>query len=141
MSECVFCHHDGGILLSRNDLFRVVLVDDESYPGFIRLILNSHVKEATDISLADNLRIMEALYTIEQTMRSILNPDKINLASFGNMTPHLHWHIIPRFANDCHFPNPIWGEVVNPAYQVSVELVSQLPLLSTQISKNLTIIK
>jgi diadenosine tetraphosphate (Ap4A) HIT family hydrolase len=36
-------------------------------------------------------------------------PDKINLASLGNVVPHLHWHVIPRFADDPHFPNPVWG--------------------------------
>ncbi|HXD50505.1 MAG TPA: HIT domain-containing protein, partial [Burkholderiales bacterium] len=40
---------------------------------------------------------------------------KINLAAFGNMTPHLHWHVIPRNADDAHFPNPIWGERQRPA--------------------------
>ena len=36
-------------------------------------------------------------------------PDKVNLASLGNVVPHLHWHVIPRFADDPHFPNPVWG--------------------------------
>jgi diadenosine tetraphosphate (Ap4A) HIT family hydrolase len=36
-------------------------------------------------------------------------PDKINLASLGNVVPHLHWHVIPRFSDDPHFPNPVWG--------------------------------
>jgi diadenosine tetraphosphate (Ap4A) HIT family hydrolase len=39
-----------------------------------------------------------------------MRPDKINLASLGNMTPHLHWHVIPRHAGDRHFPRPIWAE-------------------------------
>jgi diadenosine tetraphosphate (Ap4A) HIT family hydrolase len=39
----------------------------------------------------------------------LLRPDKINLASLGNMVAHLHWHVIPRFADDPHFPQPIWG--------------------------------
>jgi diadenosine tetraphosphate (Ap4A) HIT family hydrolase len=39
----------------------------------------------------------------------VLDPLKINLASFGNMTPHLHWHVIPRWADDAHFPQPVWG--------------------------------
>ena len=42
-------------------------------------------------------------------MRQVLNPTKINLASLGNMTPHLHWHVIPRFADDVNFPNPVWA--------------------------------
>jgi diadenosine tetraphosphate (Ap4A) HIT family hydrolase len=40
----------------------------------------------------------------------VLQPDKINLASLGNVVPHLHWHVIPRFADDPHFPNPVWGQ-------------------------------
>lgn len=38
-----------------------------------------------------------------------MHPDKINLAEFGNMVPHLHWHIIPRYTDDSHFPESIWG--------------------------------
>jgi diadenosine tetraphosphate (Ap4A) HIT family hydrolase len=26
------------------------------------------------------------------------------------MAPHIHWHVIPRFADDPHFPNPVWGK-------------------------------
>ena len=44
----------------------------------------------------------------------MLEPHKINLASFGNLTPHLHWHVIPRFEDDPHFPNSIWGERQRP---------------------------
>jgi diadenosine tetraphosphate (Ap4A) HIT family hydrolase len=42
-------------------------------------------------------------------VRNQLRPDKVNLASLGNVVPHLHWHVIPRFRDDAHFPNPIWG--------------------------------
>ena len=49
-------------------------------------------------------------------------PDKVNIASFGNMVPHLHWHIIPRFEVDRHYPNPIWGEVTHPEYLPSAKL-------------------
>jgi diadenosine tetraphosphate (Ap4A) HIT family hydrolase len=33
----------------------------------------------------------------------------MNLASLGNMTPHVHWHVIPRFEDDRHYPGPIWA--------------------------------
>ena len=49
------------------------------------------------------------LTVVEDALRAVLAPAKINLASFGNMTPHLHWHVIPRFADDAHFPQPVWG--------------------------------
>jgi diadenosine tetraphosphate (Ap4A) HIT family hydrolase len=53
---------------------------------------------------------MRIVFAVETAVRAVFAPDKINLASFGNMAPHLHWHIIPRFNNDAHFPEPVWGK-------------------------------
>ena len=53
--------------------------------------------------------LSKVLFIVESTMRSTMKPDKINLAQFGNMVPHLHWHIIARYRDDSHFPESIWG--------------------------------
>ena len=52
---------------------------------------------------------MTTVFAVEAAIREAMRPDKINLASLGNLTPHLHWHVIPRYTNDKHFPQPIWG--------------------------------
>ena len=88
---------------------RVVLAGDSDHPGFCRVILNDHAKEMTDLAEADRARLMGIVYVVEGLLRELLEPEKINLASFGNMVPHLHWHVIPRFAGDPHFPNPVFG--------------------------------
>ena len=49
-------------------------------------------------------------YIIEHEMRLYYRPTKINMASFANMLPRVHIHIMARFENDSHFPNPMWGE-------------------------------
>ena len=54
---------------------------------------------------------MSAVYATESILRDLLRPDKINLASLGNVVPHLHWHVIPRWKNDSHFPDPIWANI------------------------------
>lgn len=108
---CELCDSTGGVLLWQDDFCRVVLVDEPAYPGFCRVILGQHVKEMTDLDESDQMRLMAVVLAVERAVREVLNPDKINLASLGNMTPHLHWHVIPRYADDRHFPNPIWGEV------------------------------
>ena len=107
--KCELCDQSGGELLWRDERCRVVLVDDPDYPGFCRVIWQSHVREMTDLSSADRAHFMSIVFVVEETLREIMAPDKINLASLGNMTPHLHWHVIPRFADDKHFPGPIWG--------------------------------
>ena len=52
---------------------------------------------------------MNAVYRVEAAMRQVFRPAKINLASLGNVVPHLHWHVIARFDNDANFPAPIWA--------------------------------
>jgi diadenosine tetraphosphate (Ap4A) HIT family hydrolase len=52
---------------------------------------------------------MNAVLATERALRKALQPDKINLASLGNLVPHLHWHVIPRWRDDSHFPAPIWA--------------------------------
>ena len=42
-------------------------------------------------------------------MIAYYNPTKINIASFGNYMPHVHWHIMARFEGDSYFPEPMWG--------------------------------
>lgn len=107
--SCELCQQDGGEVIYRNDFLRVVLVDDADYAGFCRVICNAHIKEMTDLAIAQRSQLMMTVCKVEQAIRDIMRPDKINLASLGNMTPHLHWHVIPRYRNDKHFPQAIWG--------------------------------
>ena len=107
---CELCAEFGGELLWQDSRCRIVLVEDFDYPGFCRVIWQTHVREMTDLSSADRMYFMSIVFTVEQSLRETMNPDKINLASLGNMMPHLHWHVIPRFVDDRHFPGPIWGQ-------------------------------
>ena len=96
-------------LLFEDDRCRVILVADEAYPGFCRVLWKRHVAEMTELAAAERHHLMDVVFATEQALRESMNPDKINLASLGNMVPHLHWHVIPRFRDDRHFPEPIWG--------------------------------
>lgn len=105
---CVFCDGEGGWRLWADARCRIVLTD-EPFAGFCRAIWNAHVREMTDLDAADRDHLMRAVYATEAALRARLAPAKVNLASLGNATPHLHWHVIPRFADDSHFPQPVWG--------------------------------
>jgi diadenosine tetraphosphate (Ap4A) HIT family hydrolase len=108
---CELCIQPGGEVLYRAEKYRIVLIDDARYPGFCRVIWNAHAKEMTDLSADDRAVLMDAVWRVEQAVRDVMRPDKINIASLGNVVPHLHWHVIPRYEDDAHFPNPVWGEV------------------------------
>lgn len=108
--SCVLCETDGGLFVVRTPRFRIVRVLDEpAHPAFYRLIWNAHVAEFSDLSDTDRHACMDAVTEIERALRSLLAPTKVNLASLGNVVPHLHWHVIARFDGDSHFPAPIWA--------------------------------
>lgn len=110
---CVLCETDGGLVVARTPQFRVIRVvegeEARRFPAFYRLIWNTHVAEFSDLSDTDRHACMDAVTEVERVLRSLLAPTKVNIASLGNVVPHLHWHVIARFDWDSHFPAPVWA--------------------------------
>jgi diadenosine tetraphosphate (Ap4A) HIT family hydrolase len=111
-AACEFCASPGGAILWQNGLCRVVRVDEPDYPGFCRVILGRHAREMCDLEEAERSGLMAVVFAVEAAVRDTMRPDKMNLASLGNMVPHVHWHVVPRFRDDRHFPAPIWAAPV-----------------------------
>jgi diadenosine tetraphosphate (Ap4A) HIT family hydrolase len=109
VADCELCKSDGGDVVLTNEWLRVTLVDEPDYPGYVRVIWNDHVREMSELQDDQQLRLMRTVFAVESAQREVLAPLKINLASLGNMTAHLHWHVIARFADDLHYPQPVWG--------------------------------
>ncbi len=108
--DCHFCTHDGGEILVANSVLRVIAPEEPEFPGLIRVVWHEHVVEMTDLEPSQRSALMQVVCQVEDLVRKIMNPHKINLASFGNFVPHLHWHIIPRWQDDAFFPESIWGK-------------------------------
>jgi diadenosine tetraphosphate (Ap4A) HIT family hydrolase len=136
---CELCESPGGEVLHQGAQFRVVLVDDGNYPGFCRVIWRDHVKEVTDLSELDRMLLMDVLWQVEHVVREVMQPEKINLASFGNMVPHLHWHVIPRYTDDAHFPAPVWAEAKRQPTTASLQArIERLPALRMKMQQRLS---
>jgi diadenosine tetraphosphate (Ap4A) HIT family hydrolase len=122
----------------RDDKLSVILVDDPNYPGFCRVVWNDHVKEMSDLGPSDRLLLNDAVWHLETAVREVMEPAKVNVASLGNVVPHLHWHVIPRFADDAHFPNPVWAAPVRqPDEQTLAARRALLPRLSRAIQQRM----
>jgi diadenosine tetraphosphate (Ap4A) HIT family hydrolase len=107
--DCPLCRDVAVPALWRDDSCRVVSAADVDYPAFLRVIWQAHVREMSDLDPASQQHLLRVVLAVERVLRAELAPDKINLASLGNQVPHLHWHVIPRFADDAHFPDPVWA--------------------------------
>ena len=123
----------------RNDKFAVILADELPYPGFCRVIWHDHVREVSDLADADRLLLNDAVWRLELAVRAVMAPLKVNVASLGNVVPHLHWHVIPRYADDAHFPAPVWAAAARSTDEaVLAERRALLPQLRAEIVRRMT---
>ncbi|MCA0175996.1 MAG: HIT family protein [Proteobacteria bacterium] len=142
MPPCVLCAatDPATTVLWQTPQLRVVRVlDAPDFPAFYRVIWQAHVAEFTDLTAAERSICMAAVATVEQALRTALAPTKINLASLGNVVPHLHWHVVARFDWDSHFPQPIWGspQRAGDAARLAA-LKDDLPALDQRLAATLT---
>jgi len=116
MTNCVLCKEElkpeEGQLIWRGDEARIILVNDPDLPGFCRVIWNRHVAEMTDLTYGEREHLMTLVFAVEEAIRHVMHPDKVNIAALGNMVPHIHWHIIPRYQDDAFYPGSAWSKRV-----------------------------
>ncbi len=110
--KCELCTGPGGELLWEDGICRVVRVtgpEGTAFPGYCRIVCREHVADMSSLTTSDAHHVLDVVLATERALRLTVQPDKINLASLGNVVPHLHWHVIPRWKDDSHFPAPIWA--------------------------------
>ena len=95
-------------IVYENELVRVEI--ERSEIPWLKVFSQTPYREFFDAPLEVREEIFRLLEVIEKEMLSFFNPTKINIASFGNYLPALHWHIMARFEEDSFFPEPMWGK-------------------------------
>ena len=119
MTNCILCKDElkpeEGQLIWRGDDCRIILVNDADLPGFCRVIWNRHVSEMTDLTYGEREHLMTLVFAVETAIRRVMRPDKVNIATLGNMVPHMHWHVIPRYKDDAFFPGSAWSDKLREA--------------------------
>ena len=136
MTNCVLCKEElkpeEGHLIWRGDDCRVILINDPDLPGFCRVIWNHHVAEMTDLTYGEREHLMSLVFAVEEAIRHVMCPDKVNIAALGNMVPHIHWHVIPRYKDDVFFPGSVWSNRVQELPSTTLaerqQLATQLPV-------------
>jgi len=84
-------------------------VEEHEVP-WVKIFTSKEYKELSDMPKELREKLWVVYDIVEEEMRAYFQPDKINMASFGNMLPRVHIHVMARFKNDSYFPNPLWGE-------------------------------
>ncbi|CAI6152637.1 MAG: hypothetical protein SPLUMA2_SPLUMAMAG2_00275 [uncultured Sulfurimonas sp.] len=83
---------------------------EESEIPWLKIFTKEPYKELGDVPVDLRRKLWETYDLIEHEMQHYYNPRKINMASFANILPRVHIHVMARFEEDSYFPQPVWGE-------------------------------
>ncbi len=118
-------------MLYSNPLITIEL--HESEIPWLKIFTQTPHKEFSECSRDEKEMIWECLDIIEKAMLAYFKPDKINIASFGNMLPRVHWHIMARFREDSYFPEPMWGARQREGFGLSAPMEPFLEELKREL--------
>lgn len=96
-------------LIIYEDLNIYVEKHDSEIP-WLKIFTKEPYKELGDVPKKLRVKLWDTYDLIEYEMKHYYNPTKINMASFANMLPRVHIHVMARFEDDSYFPEPMWGE-------------------------------
>jgi diadenosine tetraphosphate (Ap4A) HIT family hydrolase len=85
------------------------LAKNQTYRGQCQLTFDRrHVARLDQLEEDEYAAFVADLFLAQHAVARALRPDHMNVESLGNVVPHLHWHIIPRYVNDARWGLPIW---------------------------------
>jgi diadenosine tetraphosphate (Ap4A) HIT family hydrolase len=116
MTDCPMCRRwvdDADLRVVELEHSFVVLNRDQFLPGYTLLFTRQHVTELFHLDRAVRAGLMEEVSRVAEALFTVFSPDKINYELLGNMVPHIHWHLVPRFSGEPLWPRPIWAEPHN----------------------------
>ncbi len=110
---------------------------EKSKIPWLKIFTKTKYKEFSQCDLKTKKNLLKAIDTIEKEMIKYYQPDKINIASFGNYMPIVHFHIMARFKNDSFFPEPMWGKKQRKAKLKLKNFNKFIKIIKHKLSKTL----
>ena len=97
-------------------LSQLRLKDDARFPWLLLVPRRAEVRELTDLAPEDYASLCDEIRRACALLQQHARPEKLNVATLGNLVPQLHVHVIGRFGNDPAWPDPVWCHGAGPAY-------------------------
>jgi len=138
MTVCQMCtkwHDEPELRIAMLERCHVMLNRDQFFPGYCFVFTRSHVTELFHLDPEVRTVVMEEVSTVAAALSRAFNPAKINYELLGNMVPHMHWHIVPRFTDDPLWPRPIWSEAHTPVELSGAAYAERINLIRNKMSE------
>lgn len=128
------------LLVGEFTLCLLLLSRDANYPWTILVPKRADIKEIYQLNSADRNQLLHESCVLAEAMQGLFSPDKLNIATIGNMVPQLHMHHVARTKTDAAWPGPVWGAVTAIDYSeetlASIQVSLQTRLANELLNKN-----
>ena len=101
------------IFITKFELCQLRLMNNSDFPWVILVPEKKDIVEIMDLKANEFNKLNPEILQVAKIIKSVFNPDKLNIATLGNIVPQMHIHIVARFKNDKLFPKPVWGHEFN----------------------------
>ena len=129
--NCLYCTHNEMqkelmIEICELKVSTLFLFKEQSYPGRCIVAYKDHVNELFELNDEDRNLFMEDVAHVAQTMQKVFSPSKINYGAYSDKLAHLHFHIVPKYAEGLTFGgifemNPRKTYLTDAEYQTMIE--------------------
>jgi len=87
---------------------------DQFFPGWTLLVLSRHATELWELERGERHALIDAVADLARALADAYDARKMNYELLGNELPHIHWHLVPRRADDPAPRRPVWTHAHEP---------------------------
>jgi diadenosine tetraphosphate (Ap4A) HIT family hydrolase len=134
---CAFCAADrpaADHLIADLGATLAFLHDDQFFPGWVVLKLKRHATELFQLESDERVRMMDEVTRVAAALQAVFTPRKINYECLGNQMPHIHWHVIPRLAEDPAPRDAVWVVSHPPVRLAPAERIERIASIRARLA-------
>jgi diadenosine tetraphosphate (Ap4A) HIT family hydrolase len=107
--------------------------DDQIFGGWTFLVLKRHATELWQPDVAERARLIEEITRVAQAVGAAFGAVTMTSELLGNAIAQIHWHLVPRRANDPSPPQPVWTVAPEPRRLASGEMAERIALIRSHL--------
>ena len=89
-----------GIKICELKASKVYLFREQSHRGRVIVASKYHVSEIVDLPARDRQEFLEDVAAVARALHKVFGPRKVNYGAYGDTGCHLHFHLVPKYADD-----------------------------------------
>ena len=136
---CFYCdeHHEGreSLMFPVGEMTGGVLYlfKDQTHKGRCVLALKNHRKEIFECDPQELANFTTDLARATQAVKDLWGCDKINIGSYGDTNPHLHFHIVPKYEGGAEFGGSLQNSYPEPTFLSDGEYQEMITALKDKL--------